>query len=132
MEDKIYEIIKEKNAKSSGHYMKILGIVEDENSIKFGTPKKNIDLMIILSNLGLIEPNPENGEIIDDYHDYLYKFGINLGIGNGKKIIIDSIKENPNSFETIMELDPEEFVNYDDIKPTFIHDLKESITNEQK
>ena len=131
MEDKIYEIIKEKNAKSAQHYMKILGVVDENDSVRPGTPIKNIDLMIILSNLGLIEPNPENGKIIDDYHDYLYKLGINVGIGHGKRRIIDSIKKYPDSFENIMNIDSNELVNYD-IKPTFIHDLKESITHEKQ
>ena len=44
MEDKIYEIIKEKNAKSACRYMKYLGIIDDEDSVKSGIPKKNIDL----------------------------------------------------------------------------------------
>lgn len=130
MEDKIYEIIKEKNAKSAGMYMKYLGIIDDEDSVKSGIPKKNIDLLIILSNIGLIGQNPETGDIINEFHDYLYKLGISVGIGHGKRMIIESIREYPDSFENIMEIDPEDFVNYN-IEPTFIHDLKESIANEK-
>ena len=33
MEDKIFNVIKEKNAKSAGHYMKILGIIEEDDSV---------------------------------------------------------------------------------------------------
>jgi len=130
MEDKIYEIIKEKNAKSAGMYMKYLGIIDDEDSVKSGIPKKNIDLLIILSNIGLIGQNPETGDLINEFHDYLYKLGISVGIGHGKRMIIESIREYPDSFENIMEIDPEDFVNYN-IEPTFIHDLKESIANEK-
>ena len=130
MEDKIYEIIKEKNAKSAGMYMKYLGIIDDEDSVKSGIPKKKIDLLIILSNIGLIGQNPETGDIINEFHDYLYKLGISVGIGHGKRMIIESIREYPDSFENIMEIDPEDFVNYN-IEPTFIHDLKESIANEK-
>ncbi len=130
MEDKIYEIIKEKNAKSAGMYMKYLGIIDDEDSVKSGIPKKNIDLLIILSNIGLIGQNPETGDIINEFHDYLYKLGISVGIGHGKRMIIESIREYPDSFENIMEIEPEDFVNYN-IEPTFIHDLKESIANEK-
>lgn len=130
MEDRIYEIIKEKNAKSAGMYMKYLGIIDDEDSVKSGIPKKNIDLLIILSNIGLIGQNPETGDIINEFHDYLYKLGISVGIGHGKRMIIESIREYPDSFENIMEIDPEDFVNYN-IEPTFIHDLKESIANEK-
>ena len=130
MEDKINEIIKEKNAKSAGMYMKYLGIIDDEDSVKSGIPKKNIDLLIILSNIGLIGQNPETGDIINEFHDYLYKLGISVGIGHGKRMIIESIREYPDSFENIMEIDPEDFVNYN-IEPTFIHDLKESIANEK-
>jgi len=130
MEDKIFNVIKEKNAKSADHYMKILGIVKEEDSVKFGVPKKNLDFLIILSKLGLIGPDSEYGETINDFHDYLYKLGINVGIGYGKRMIIDSIKEYPESFEGLMDINPEEIVDYD-IKPTFINDLKESITNEK-
>lgn len=130
MEDKIYEIIKEKNAKSAGRYMKYLGIIDDEDSVKSGIPKKNIDLLIILSNIGLIGQNPETGDLINEFHDYLYKLGISVGIGHGKRMIIESIREYPDSFENIMEIDPKDFVNYN-IEPTFIHDLKESIANEK-
>lgn len=130
MEDKIFNVIKEKNAKSAGHYMKILGIIEEDDSVQFGVPKKNLDLLIILNKIGLIENDAECGKTIDNFHDYLYKLGINTGIGHGKKMIIDSIKEYPESFESLMDINPEDIVNFD-IKPTFINDLKESITNEK-
>lgn len=130
MEDKIYEIIKEKNAKSAGKYMKILGVVNNEDAVKIGTPKKNIDLSIILSNIGLIESNQETNDIINKFHDYLYKLGIRVGVGLGKRMIIESIRAYPDSFENMMDIDPEDFVDYD-IKPTFINDLKESITHEK-
>ena len=45
-------------------------------------------------------------------------------------MIIDSIKEYPESFESLMDINPEDIVDFD-IKPTFINDLKESITNEK-
>ena len=99
MEDKIFNVIKEKNAKSAGHYMKILGIIEEDDSVQFGVPKKNLDLLIILSKIGLIENDAECGKTIDNFHDYLYKLGINTdSLKNyGKTNTIEPQKNQANT-----------------------------------
>lgn len=130
MKDKIYEKIKEDSTKSYAHYLKMLGVIDDENSVKSETPKKNVDFMILLSRLGLIESNPENMDTIEEFHDYLFKFGIEMGVGHGKRMIIDAIKSNSVDFEELMNINPEEFVTYD-LKPTFISDMKEALLNEK-
>ena len=51
MKDKIYEEIKEKNRKTTEHYMRALGIIDSSDKVKSSIPKKNIDLGIILSKV---------------------------------------------------------------------------------
>ena len=130
MKDKIYDEIKEKHCKSSGKYMKSFGIINDENEVESGTPKKNIDLMIILSNLELIEPNQETLDKINEFHDYLFKLGIEIGVGQGKKMVIDAIKNDDATYDKLMEIDPEQYTNYE-FEPTFISDMKEALFNEK-
>ena len=129
MIEKIFEKIKQKEQKSANHYLKALGIVGEKENVIGGNPKKNMDLAIILSNLGLIEITPETGEIIDEYHDYLFKLGIENGVGMGKKIVFDAVANEEISLEEIMDIDPEEYVNFN-FQPSFIHDMKEAIRNE--
>lgn len=110
--------------------MKSIGIVKNENEVRAGTPKKNIDLMVILTNIGLIDNNPENMDKINDFHDYLFKLGIEIGVAQGKKMIIDAIKEDRADFNEIIKIDPEHYTAYD-FEPTFISDMKEAISNEK-
>lgn len=126
LKDKIYDDIKEKNCKVSGKYMKTLGIISNESEVKSGIPKKNIDFMTILAKLDLIEINEENLETIDEFHDYLFKLGLELGVSHGKRQVIDAIKSNSIDFKQIMEIDPEEYTK-NAFEPTFISDMKEAL-----
>ena len=130
MQDKIYEQIKERSTRSSGRYLKALGIIDDASEITGGIPKKNVDFSIILCKLDLIQANPENQKIIDEFHDYLLKLGIETGIGHGKRMIIEAIKRNDDFYGELMEVNPEMIVNYSYI-PTFISDMKEAMKNEK-
>ena len=125
MKDKIYEEIKEKNLKTTEQYMRVLGIIDDDDEIKCGTPKKNIDLGIILSKLELIELNEETSNTIDEFHDYIFKLGIDIGVGSGKKLMIEAIQNDDSIFEKLMEIDPQEYVNYP-IEPAFINQIREA------
>lgn len=129
MKDKIFEKIQEDSNKSLNHYLKMFNIIDSATEVKSGAPKKNIDFAIILSNLGLIELNPKTGKIIDDFHDYLFKFGIEIGVGIGKRDVINMIKDDAGTFEECLNINPEEIVKYK-IEPTFVKDLKEVLQNE--
>lgn len=49
-----------------------------------------------------------------------------MGVCQGKKMIIDALKECYVDFNKLMEIHPEEITNYD-IKHTFISDIKEAL-----
>ena len=125
MEDKIYEKLKHDHKESSKRYLKFMGMDKDY-PIKDVIPKKNFDFMTILNRTGLIEENPENSKKINDFHDYLFKYGINLGIGQGKKVIIEAIQNGKVNFEDLLDINPEDYVNHD-LQPTYIRDMKEAI-----
>ena len=124
MEDKIYEKVKNDGMRSYGLFLRSLGIIENENEINGQTPKKNLDFLIILTKLDLIEANSVNGEKIDEFHDYLFKLGISTGIIGGKKMIIEGIKNEEIDFDEIMDVNPDDIVNFEYL-PAFISDLME-------
>ena len=130
MEEKIYEKVKEKHCRITTQYMRTLGIIGENDEIKTGPPKKNIDLWTILSKLGLIEITDETCEIIDNFHDDLFKLGIHFGVNYGKRMIIEAIQEDPAGFDAIMGIDPEEYVSYN-VEPPFIDGLREAIMDEK-
>ncbi len=123
MEEKIYQKIKEDEKQTAKRYGKIFGINEE---ITDTVPKKNYDLEVLLKKLELI---PKDSEIINEinkFHDYLIKFGINVGIGAGKKIIIEAIQNETFEFDKLFDINPDNIVKYN-MEPTFIRDLKEAI-----
>lgn len=63
---------------------------------------------------------------IDEFHDYLFKFGIELGISTGKKMIIEGIQDGLIDINELIKIDPEEIVDYK-MEPTFITDMKETL-----
>jgi hypothetical protein len=129
MEDKIYEKLKEQEIESATRYIKILG-ASYAPEITDLIPKKNIDFATILNRMGLIELTQENREKINDFHDYLFKLGINLGVSHGKKMIIDAVKDDDIDFQEILDVNPEDLVDFN-MEPTFIRDYKEAVVNEK-
>ena len=112
MIDKIYEEVDKAEIEKYKKRAKAIALLnkrkdDEQDEINNFTLKVNYDLNIILLNSGLIEDSEENEKIIDDYYEYLIKFGISLGIGTGKKRIINAIKNDYIDYETIMEIDTE-------------------------
>ena len=105
--------------------MKNLGLIKDEDQVIGGTPKKNMDFIRILSNLELIEVNPENEEKIGEFYDYIFKMGLEIGIGQGKQLIIEALKDDQIDFDELMAIDASQFTNFN-FEPTYITDMKES------
>ena len=130
MEDKIYEEIKRKDTESIRHYMKTLNIIDDNNKVEYWTSRKNIDFIIILSNLGLVENNDENLKKLDEFFEYLFKLGIESGLCTSRQLMIDSIKKGKIDFDKLMEIDPNSYINYN-FEPRFISDMKEAILNDK-
>ena len=113
MINKIYEKTKEEQFSSMNEFLKIFNITDDnENKIINGTPKKNFDLIIILRNLGLIDENPDLSEKINEFHEYLFKVGIDNGIALGKQLLINEIINDEIDFDEIMNIKPDELVNF--------------------
>lgn len=127
MENKIYEKFKENEISSANHYFKVIGINEE---ITGTIPNKNFDILTLLNHLGLLPEDPKNLDKINEFYEYLFKYGIELGISTGKKITIEAIQNNEIDFEELMEIDPESLVKYN-MEPKFITDIKEAIMNEK-
>lgn len=130
MENKIFEKLQKDEIESAQRYMVALGVIEEGQNIRKTIPKKNTDLEILLAKLDLIEPNKEIDEIINDFHDYLYKLGIQAGISGGKKQLIEAVKDGYVDFDDLMKINPDDLVTYN-MEPTFIRDLKEAVMNEK-
>ena len=130
MEEKIFEKLKEEERKSATKYEKAMGNINEEDKISQTIPKKNFDLKLILSNVGLIEDNEESLEKINDFHDYLFKLGIDIGISHGKQLIIHAIKADRVDIDRIMTTDLENYINFN-FMPSYLYDLKEALLNEK-
>lgn len=127
MEDKIYERLKEDQKRCANRYAKAFGMNDEIIST---IPKKNLDLLIILKQIGLLPEEHDKLDELNDFHDYLFKFGIELGIPIGKQLIIDAIQSGSLDFEKLSKVNPEDFVTHD-FEPTFVSDFKEAIVNEK-
>lgn len=112
MIDKIYEKIKEEQCSSMNTILNMFNITSEDNKVIGGTPKKNIDLSIILTKLNLVELEQGIGEQIDEFHDYLFKLGIENGISMGKQMLINQIICDEADIDKIMDIDPNEIVNF--------------------
>jgi len=121
MKQEIHKKILQSQTETMNMYLKGLGILENE-SIQKLIPKKNLDFLIILDSFGLLPDDEGTGEIIDDFHDYLFEEGIKLGYESAKTILFKYIKEHPDEYEKYMDIDSEKIVKYNFI-PTFIEDL---------
>ena len=127
MIDKIYEKMKEDEKKSARRYNKSLGI-EENDSYKI-MPKINFDVVTLLTKTGLLKEDSENIETVEEYYEYLFKLGIDVGITRGKQMVIDHLKENKIDINTIMEIDPETLIKHD-LKPSYIGDMIDNFKNE--
>lgn len=133
MHEKIYERLKENNRRTTIQTIRNFKLVDDDidNDELNIIPNKNIDLKMLLSKFGLIENSPENLEIINDFYEYLFKFGIKTGISRGKKLVINVIKENPPEYEKLMKSNPKNFTNIK-IEPVFLTEFKEAVLKKNK
>ena len=124
MIDKIFDDIKRRELECSNRYMESLGLAEKNGEMIGSIPKKNMDLRTILSKLDLIKSSRENLEKINDFHDYLFKLGIELGVTYSKRMVIDHIQNHHLDFEQLLEINTDEYVNYE-LLPGAIYDMKE-------
>lgn len=123
MHEKILEKVMEAEKKSCEEFLEEIGI-NPGSGIKNLYSKKNTDVFILLSELGLIEKNPENGEIIDKFYDYLILVGIDNGLAIGQRMILDSIRDDEKNYDEIMKIDTEDLVNLV-INPRVIEEIME-------
>ena len=79
--------------------------------------------MTILSNLDLLEYNEENLEKLDEFHAYVTQLGIETGLSTSRQLMIDSIKNGEFEFEELLDIDPNEYTDYD-FKPGFIYNME--------
>ena len=121
MHEKILEKVMEAEKKNCEEFLEELGI-STGGGIKNLYSKKNTDVFILLSELGLIEKNPENGEIIDKFYDYLILVGIDNGLAIGQRMILDSIRDEEKNYDEIMKIDTEDLVNLV-INPSVIEEI---------
>ena len=122
MEKRIYEEIKRKVNESANYYYKALNIIEKDETIKTEHDKINLDFLKILSNLDLLEYNNENLEKLNEFHAYVTQLGIEAGLCNSRQLMIDSIKKGEIDFEELLDIDPNEFTDYD-FKPEFNYNI---------
>lgn len=111
MKEKIFQKIREQQLEASHRYLENIDFIESKEIINI-IPKKNADLETILSKTTLIEMDEEKSEKINEFHDYLYKFGIEIGVSLGKQQVIDIIKNNIMTIDKINELNPEDFTKF--------------------
>ena len=124
MIDKIFNDYKKQEFESEKQYYSIIGM---EKKIKFENriQRENLDLITILSNLGLIEKNNDNLSIINDFYEYLFKYGIELGVADGKRIIISALEKDEITTDDIMNLDYKKFTEFKFASPLIRSDLYE-------
>ena len=109
MENKIYEKIEEEQIRNINKLIKISGKPGKKAMVHGITQTKNYDLEMLLTKLGLIKPDPKNFEIIDEFNEYLTKYGIELGLSSGKKLGIEHIQEGKIPFERMMKINTENY-----------------------
>ncbi len=80
MKDKLFNDYVKQETESSKQYYKAMG--RGNVNIKERIPNENLDMVSLLSKLGLIEENMNNRSIINDFHDYLFKFGIEMEVAD--------------------------------------------------
>ena len=123
MVDKIYEKLKEDELQTAKRFNMLFGA---NHTIINTMPKKNLDLQVLLKKVDLIPQDCKKLDTINEFYEYLFKLGLETGIGMSKKMIIDSIKNGEVDFEEIMKVNPDDYVKYNR-EPTYIKEMKESI-----
>ena len=119
MKDRIYEDYNNKKQELKLDYMKKTNVEFDESEFKSFIPNENYDLIRILSEFDLIKMNPSTLEAVNDFYEYIFKLGIEIGVREGQKRCIEEIKKNTLDLTKIMNTPPEEFVNFN-IESDFI------------
>ena len=110
MKDKIFNDYVKQETESSKQYYKAMGM--GNVNIKERIPNENLDMVTLLSKLGLIEKNMDNLNIINDFHDYLFKFGIEMGVADGKHIIMDALKNNKITIDEIKNINCDKYTDF--------------------
>ena len=109
MIDKIFDETIEQEKKEFEKQLKKFGIIAESDEITKRLFKVNMDLLVILTKTGLIENTSENNAIIEEFHDEMYKLGIELGVHKGKKHIAELVKNDEITLEEINSYNPEDF-----------------------
>ena len=73
---------------------------------------ENLDMLTLLSELGLIEENINNLDIINEFHEYLFKLGIEIGVADGKRMITDALKNDEIIIDEIKNIDGDKYTNF--------------------
>ena len=129
MIDEIFKEIREMQINSVKKYTNELNILEGEEIINV-IPKKNYDYCVIIHKFELVG-GYINDDVLNEFHDHLCKEGIYLGIKSGKILMIHSIRENPEIYDQLLKINPEDFVKLNFI-PTFIGDMYDSLVNDEE
>ena len=130
MIDEIYDDLNEKFVESYTKLIKTLGLPAECNEIKEFNHYMDIDLLNILTAAELLKPNEEALKGINKYSEYVFKLGIEIGVSEGKELVVKKVKSDKPDMETVMKLDPNQYLNFRFI-PTFIKDLQDAIKNEK-
>lgn len=128
MHEKIYETFKKRDKESTLKYLKLLGKIDESATIDdiSTTEYKNIDLEMLFIKFRLIKYDPENIKKINKFEEYLFKLGIKIGIVQGRKLVIKSIKRDQVKIQTLLEFPAENFTNYG-IEPEELLNYKKTI-----
>lgn len=132
MHEKIYRSIRENQRNNTIQTMRILNLIDDdidEDELIFYN-NKDVDLKMLLSKFKLIENSPENFRTIHEFHGKLLKCGIRIGIVQGKKLVINAIKNNSVKFEKLMKADIQSMKTIE-TEPIFLMELKETVFKEK-
>lgn len=135
MIEKIYADYKKIENENIKKYLKSIGIID---AIEKTTPKKNIDLSIILEKSGLLKTDDnlktKIGDEIDTYTEDVFKQGIKIGVKDGQKNLLKELKNNENLYSYLSNVEIKEFIK-SNVESTFINnniEFKNSNENYEK
>ena len=110
MKDKIFNDYVKQETNSSKRYYKVMGM--GNVNLKERIRNENLDMLTLLSELGLIEENINNLDIINEFHEYLFKLGIEIGVADGKRMITDALKNDEIIIDEIKNIDGDKYTNF--------------------